>query len=286
MSAEISIPADYPPAKRAKLEATDNTPNEGVGDGRLPVTVLSGFLGAGKTSVLRRVLESEEHGLRVAVIVNDMAELNLDAKAVVNVAPKLVAMQNGCICCTLREDLLEQVASLANENAWDYLVIESTGISEPLPVAQTFVMDMHSHEEGEEEEEEQKAECPDGTCPLEDAEPKNPLLQVARLDTMVTVVDAFSFFDRLAELGRVKDQVDAEGTEDEDRTLSDLMVEQVEFANVVLLNKTDLLLQRGGDGDGTGERELAAVEALIRRLNPTARVLRCQNGNARLEMVK
>ena len=171
------------------------------------MTVLSGFLGAGKTSVLRRLLETE-HGLRVAVIVNDMAELNLDAKAVIKIAPKLVAMQNGCICCTLREDLLEQVAELARTGEWDYLVIESTGISEPLPVAQTFVMDMHDHGQ-------------------EDAPKKSQLKEVARLDTMVTVVDAFTFFDRLSVLARVKDQKDAEGNEDEERTLSDLMVDQV-----------------------------------------------------------
>lgn len=184
---------------------------------RLPVTVLSGFLGAGKTSVLQNILHSKEHKLKIAVIVNDMAEVNVDAQAVVKVAPKLVAMQNGCICCTLRDDLLQQVADLAKSQLWDYLVIESTGISEPIPVAQTFTMevsemeehdhDHHDHEEGEEQKEEDT-----DMIVLEE----NPLLEYAKLDTMVTVVDACNFFQRLTELEKVKDQPDAEGNEDEE----------------------------------------------------------------------
>jgi len=235
-------------------------------DQRLGVSVLSGFLGAGKTTVLKTLLESKEHGMRIAVIVNDMASLNLDAKAVVQVAPKLVSMQNGCICCTLRDDLIDHVAELANaEEKWDYLVIESTGISEPLPVAQTFAMDWQSNEEHDHEHNEEDTEV------VETGDrTKKPLLELARLDTMITVVDCHNFFSKLSDIAAVKDQPDAEGDEDESRTIADLMVDQVEFANVILLNKTDLLEDH--------PEELAAVEQLLHKLNPSAKVVRCQNG--------
>jgi len=231
-------------------------------DTRLPVSVLSGFLGAGKTTVLKNILESKDHGLRIAVIVNDMASLNLDAKAVVNIAPKMVAMQNGCICCTLRGDLLEKVAELAQEDTWDYLVIESTGISEPLPVAQTFAMDWENEEHDHDHDHE---DDPEKIIPE-----AKPLMHIARLDTMITVVDANRFLDKLSEIDRVRDQPDAEGDEDEERTIADLMVDQVEFANVILLNKVDLLKDHPA--------ELDAVEALIRKLNPSARIIRTQEG--------
>lgn len=267
-----------PMEKKTKNGAQQKTKQkQSKADTRLPVTVLSGFLGAGKTTTLKYILE-RDHGLKVAVIVNDMAAVNFDAKAVVSVAPKMVAMQNGCICCTLREDLLKQVAALAKERTWDYLVIESTGISEPLPIAQTFVMDVEDHDH--------KHDHDHGDVPIVQSDGSvkkmaNALLRYARLDTLVTVVDAYAFFDKLNELARVRDQPDADGTEEEDRTLSDLMVEQVEFANVVMVNKKDLLLAKGE----TGKRELQAVEGLVRKLNPTAKIIVCERGQVPLSEI-
>ena len=209
-------------------------------DKRLPVTVLSGFLGAGKTTLMRRILTSKDHGLRVAVIVNDMAAVNVDAQSVTKVAPKLVSMQNGCICCTLREDLLEQVSEIANAGEWDYLVIESTGISEPLPVAQTFVMALQGMVEVPKSE--KMAAAAQKADPAKEAD-KPQLRTLARLDTMVTVVDCVSFFERLSCLELVRDQPDADGDEDEERTLSDLMVDQVEFIqrNILAITSTFII---------------------------------------------
>lgn len=209
---------------------------------QLPVTVLSGFLGSGKTTVLNHILNNRE-GLRVAVIVNDMSEVNIDAQlvqgnaALSRVDERLVEMSNGCICCTLRDDLLQEVAQLAREGRFDYLLIEASGMSEPLPIATTFTL-------------------PDAAG--------NALGEIARLDTTVTVVDAAHWLSNYQE-----NQDNGSGDhESDDIPLAALLVEQVEFADVIVINKIDI----------ASEEQIAQLESLLRRLNGNARILKTTFG--------
>ena len=219
---------------------------------RLPVTVLSGFLGAGKTTVLSHILNNRENK-KVAVIVNDMSEINIDASLVENEVSlnhsqeKLVEMSNGCICCTLREDLLIEINKLAEEKKFDYLVIESTGISEPLPVAETFTFE---DENG---------------VSLSDA---------ANLDTMVTVVDAVNFIKDYEEAKYLQETGESLG-EDDERSVADLLVDQIEFADVILISKTDLV----------EDKDIDKLKAIIKTLNTQAEIIPIKEGNVEIDKV-
>ena len=219
---------------------------------KLPVTVLSGFLGAGKTTVLSHILNNRDNK-KVAVIVNDMSEINIDAAIVKSevslnhTEEKLVEMSNGCICCTLREDLLEEVNKLAKDGRFDYLVIESTGISEPLPVAETFTF---ADENG------------------------ISLSDVSTLDTMVTVVDAVNFLADYEEAQYLKEKGESLGEEDE-RSVADLLIDQVEFADVILISKVDL----------AEAKNIERLTAILRTLNTHAQIIPISQGQVDLESV-
>ena len=219
---------------------------------KLPVTVLSGFLGAGKTTVLSHILNNRQ-GKKVAVIVNDMSDINIDASTIKSGVSlnhsneKLVEMSNGCICCTLREDLLVEVGKLAKDGRFDYLVIESTGISEPLPVAETFTF---ADENGV------------------------SLGDVATLDTMVTVVDAVNFLNDYEQANDLQDTGESLG-EDDERSVADLLVDQVEFADVILISKTDLITNN----------ELNKLTTILNTLNTQANIIPISNGHININEV-
>lgn len=229
----------------------------------IPVTLLSGFLGSGKTTLLEHIL-TKEHGLKIAVIINDMSQLNIDADLVQNhrvsqKEEKLVQLQNGCICCTLRGDLLEELVSLAKDSAFEYIIIESTGISEPMQVAETFTTEFTNMYL-----ENQEGVTPEDEKILKEIQELGGLEKLAQLDTCVTVIDGKNFYHNLETTEFLVDRFGSTGQNEEERTICDLMVDQIEFADVIIVNKMDLV----------SKKQKKKIFKTIKSLNPVAKVIR------------